>query len=78
MILSDHPSISLEQLLSDASEGMLIWNNQILDLREISKFHINLKRNYSKLTLEQYATDTPDKDYSNDIHSSVTPSKDPK
>ena len=45
---------------------MLIWGNLILDLHEILKFQINLKSNYSKLTLE-YAADTSDKDYSNDI-----------
>ena len=67
MILSGHPSISLEQCFSDTSEGMLMWSNLVLDLREISKFHINLKSNYSQLTLEWYATDTSDKHYSNDI-----------
>ena len=35
MILSGHPSISLDYCLSDTSEGILIWSNLILDLREI-------------------------------------------
>ena len=43
MILSGHPSISLEECLSDTSERMLIGSNLTLDLREISKFDINLK-----------------------------------
>ena len=66
MILSGHLSVSMEQRSSDTLEGMLIWGNLILDLHEILKFQINLKSNYSKLTLE-YAADTSDKDYSNDI-----------
>ena len=66
MILSGHLSVSVEQCSSDTLEGMLIWGNLILDLHEILKFQINLKSNYSKLTLE-YAVDTSDKDYSNDI-----------
>ena len=37
----------------------------ILDLLEISNFHINLKSNYSKLT-QKDAVDTSGKDYSND------------
>ena len=52
MILSSHPSITTEYCLSDKLEGMLIWSNLILDLSEISKFLINLKLNYPKLTLE--------------------------
>ena len=67
MIFSSHPSILFEQCLSDTSELMLIWSNQILDQCEISKFDINLKPNYSKLTLEYYTADTLKKDYSNDI-----------
>ena len=46
---------------------MFIWSNLIIDLHEISKFHINLKSNCSTLILEQYATGASDKDYSNDI-----------
>ena len=45
---------------------MLIWSNLILDLREISNFHTNLKSNYSKLTQKEDAVDTSGKDYSND------------
>ena len=45
---------------------MLIWSNLILDLREISIFHTNLKSNYSKLTQKEDAVDTSGKDYSND------------
>ena len=67
MILSGHPSTSLEYCLSDTSQGILIWSNLMLDLNEILKCHISLKSNYSKLTLEQYVADTSDKDYSNDI-----------
>ena len=46
------------QCLSDTSKGILIWSNLILDLSEISKFHIYLKSNHCKLTLEQYVADT--------------------
>ena len=52
MILSGHASKSLEKCLSDISEEILIWNNLILDLHEILKFHRSLKSNYSILTLE--------------------------
>ena len=40
IILSGHPSTSLENSLSNLSEGMLIWCNLILDFGEISTFHI--------------------------------------
>ena len=38
MILSGHPSVSLEQCLSDTAERMLIWSNLLLDRNfEVSK-----------------------------------------
>ena len=63
MILDGHPSIFVlkgfrlfkytsNSVFSDTSAGMLIWNNLVLDLHEISKSHINPKSNYSRLTLE--------------------------
>ena len=66
MILSGHPSITLEQFLSDISEGILIWSNLILNLPKISKFYVNQKSNYTKLTLDYCAADASDKGYSDD------------